>query len=97
MSVPEKHLVLRLRLYLACSLGGLQDGILDVVTSGQIAWEGLRQRVAEPFKSLGKKCLVFGNGDDDLEVTKYTLNSTNLFCHTEEALTLFKEKSELTH
>ncbi|CAM9613576.1 unnamed protein product [Ascophyllum nodosum] len=48
-------------------MGFSTDGILDVVTSGQIAWEGLRQRVAEPFKSLGKKCLVFGNGDDDLE------------------------------
>ena len=45
-----------------------QDAILDVVTSGQIAWDGLRQRVDEPFKSLGAKCLVFGNGDDDIEV-----------------------------
>lgn len=46
----------------------LQDAILDVVTSGQVAWDGLQQRVGEPFKSLGSKCLVFGNGDDDEEV-----------------------------
>lgn len=45
-----------------------QDSILDVITSGEIAWEGLLQREKEPFKSLGTKCLVFGNGDDDLEV-----------------------------
>lgn len=46
----------------------VQGGILDVVTSGQVAWDGLQQRIAEPFKSLGNKCLVFGNGDDDAEV-----------------------------
>ena len=46
-----------------------QDSILDVVTSGEIAWEGLLQKEKEPFKSLGTKCLVFGNGHDDLEVT----------------------------
>lgn len=46
-----------------------QDAILDVVTSGQIAWDGLQQRVGEPFKSLGAKCLVFGNGDDDVDVS----------------------------
>lgn len=46
-----------------------QDSILDVVTSGQIAWDGLQQRAAEPFASLGLKCLVFGNGDEDEEVT----------------------------
>lgn len=45
-----------------------QGAILDVVTSGQIGWDGLKDRVDEPFKSLGAKCLVFGNGDDDLEV-----------------------------
>ena len=56
-----------------------QDSILDVVTSGEIAWEGLRQREEEPFKSLGTKCLVFGNGDDDLEVT---INSKNYSGHT---------------
>lgn len=51
----------------------IQDAILDVVTSGQLAWDGLRQRVDDPFKSLGTKCLVFGNGDDDVEVReKYT-------------------------
>lgn len=47
-----------------------QGAILDVVTSGQIAWDGLQDRVDEPFKSLGAKCLVFGNGDDDLEVRR---------------------------
>lgn len=57
----------------------LQDSILDVVTSGEIAWESLRQREKEPFKSLGTKCLVFGNGDDDLEVT---INSTIYSRHT---------------
>eukprot|EP00903_Cladosiphon_okamuranus_P019303 g17743.t1 len=48
-------------------MGFSMDAILDVVTSGQIAWDGLQQRAVEPFKSLGTKCLVFGNGDDDLE------------------------------
>lgn len=47
-----------------------QDAILDVVTSGQIAWDGLQQRAVEPFKSLGTRCLVFGNGDDDVEVSE---------------------------
>ena len=47
-----------------------QDAILDVVTSGQIAWDGLQQRAVEPFKSLGIRCLVFGNGDDDVQVRK---------------------------
>lgn len=41
-----------------------------MVTSGQIAWDGLQQRAVEPFKSLGTRCLVFGNGDDDVEVRK---------------------------
>lgn len=45
-----------------------QGAILDVVTSGQLAWDELQQRLNEPFKSLGNKCLVFGNGDDDREV-----------------------------
>ncbi|CAM9988788.1 unnamed protein product [Ectocarpus sp. 6 AP-2014] len=48
-------------------MGFSTGSILDVVTSGQIAWDGLQDRVDEPFKSLGAKCLVFGNGDDDLE------------------------------
>ncbi|CAM9139410.1 unnamed protein product, partial [Hapterophycus canaliculatus] len=48
-------------------MGFSTDAILDVVTSGQVAWDGLQQRAGEPFKSLGSKCLVFGNGDDDEE------------------------------
>lgn len=56
-----------------------QDSILDVVTSGEIAWEGLVQRTKEPFKSLGGKCLVFGNGDDDQEVT--TAPPYNTYCN----------------
>eukprot|EP00752_Nemacystus_decipiens_P018257 g16382.t1 len=48
-------------------MGFSMDAILDVVTSGQIAWDGLQKRAVEPFKSLGTKCLVFGNGDDDVE------------------------------
>ncbi|CAM9333628.1 unnamed protein product, partial [Laminaria digitata] len=55
------------------------DSILDVVTSGEIAWEGLVQRTKEPFKSLGSKCLVFGNGDDDQEYV------SSCGCHLAEA------------
>lgn len=45
-----------------------QSGILDIVTSGQLAWDGLHEKMEEPFISLGSKCIVFGNGDDDSEV-----------------------------
>ena len=50
---------------------------ISVVTSGDLVWEGLRRAAngiveglpgAELFADLaGKKCTVFGNGEDDLE------------------------------
>ncbi|CAM9165842.1 unnamed protein product, partial [Phaeothamnion confervicola] len=48
-------------------MGFRTDAILDVVTSGELAWQGLADRKTEPFKSLGKRCFILGNGDDDVE------------------------------
>lgn len=39
----------------------------DIVTSGDVAWNALKERTEEPFASLGNTCLVLGNGDDDTE------------------------------
>ncbi|KAG5187687.1 HAD-like domain-containing protein [Tribonema minus] len=51
-------------------LGFDTDLILDVVTSGDVAWEELHTPTQEPFKSLGRSCLVLGNGDDDVDYVK---------------------------
>jgi HAD superfamily hydrolase (TIGR01459 family) len=37
------------------------DGIL---TSGEVAWMGLRERVREPFTALGAGCFLITRGDD---------------------------------
>lgn len=58
-----------------------QGSILDVVTSGQIAWDELQRRAAEPFATLGDKCLVFGNGDEDEEVLRSTPHHTVMESH----------------
>lgn len=38
-------------------------------------------RIDEPFKSLGSKCLVFGNGDDDVEVRERVFRMMIVSCH----------------
>jgi hypothetical protein len=49
---------------------------LSVVTSGDLVWEGLRKAADSAMGEVGeelfadlaaRKCLVFGNGEDDLE------------------------------
>ncbi|CAM9386805.1 unnamed protein product [Chrysoparadoxa australica] len=46
-------------------MGFPMEGI-EVVTSGELAWQGLTERKLEPFKSLGTRCLTLGSGDEDL-------------------------------
>ncbi|CAM9136352.1 unnamed protein product [Choristocarpus tenellus] len=48
------------------------SSILDIVTSGDLAWEGLKAREEELFQNLGTRCLVLGNGDDDVEYVEST-------------------------
>lgn len=44
------------------SLAGADLSTIGVITSGDIVWEGLRERSVPPFDGLGIRCFVFGNG-----------------------------------
>lgn len=44
---------------------GLPDGLVEqVVTSGEVAWSMLRARDDEPFRSLGRRCFLWTEGED---------------------------------
>jgi HAD superfamily hydrolase (TIGR01459 family) len=36
----------------------------DVLTSGEVTWNGLRQQASAPFASFGRNCLLISRGDD---------------------------------
>jgi HAD superfamily hydrolase (TIGR01459 family) len=38
--------------------------LAGIVTSGEATWQALRQRAIEPFRSLGRRCLLFTRADD---------------------------------
>mmetsp|Transcript_18323 Transcript_18323/g.24175 ORF Transcript_18323/g.24175 Transcript_18323/m.24175 type:complete len:372 (+) Transcript_18323:70-1185(+) len=48
-------------------MGFNPDLFCEIVTSGNTAFDAMMERKTEPFQSLGTKCLVLGNGDDDEE------------------------------
>jgi HAD superfamily hydrolase (TIGR01459 family) len=45
-------------------LGLPPDTYDGVLTSGETAWRGLRDRYSAPFKSLGSRCLLITRGED---------------------------------
>jgi HAD superfamily hydrolase (TIGR01459 family) len=45
-------------------LGFNTRALAGIVTSGEATWQALRQRAAEPFRSLGRRCLLFTRADD---------------------------------
>lgn len=56
-------------------LGFNISAFAGIVTSGEATWRALRERAVEPFKSLGRRCILFTRADDfgpveglDLEV-----------------------------
>jgi ribonucleotide monophosphatase NagD (HAD superfamily) len=55
-------------------MGFDSNAIIDLVTSGEMGWQGLATRVAQrlpPFDELqGNKVFVFGNGEEDQEYVK---------------------------
>jgi len=46
-------------------MGFNPDHFCGFVTSGDTVYEEMISRAREPFKSLGTRCVVFGNADDD--------------------------------
>jgi HAD superfamily hydrolase (TIGR01459 family) len=51
----------RLRL---AALGLSPSSYDDVLTSGEVAWNGLRQQASAPFAGLGQNCLLISRGGD---------------------------------
>ena len=45
-------------------LGFNTRALAGIVTSGEATWQALRQRAAEPFASLGRRCVLFTRADD---------------------------------
>ncbi len=45
-------------------LGFNTRALAGIVTSGEATWQALRRRDAEPFRSLGRRCLLFTRADD---------------------------------
>jgi HAD superfamily hydrolase (TIGR01459 family) len=45
-------------------LGFNTRALAGIVTSGEATWRALLERTAEPFKSLGRRCLLFTRADD---------------------------------
>lgn len=45
-------------------LGFNTGALTGIVTSGEATWQALRQRSVEPFRSLGRRCLLFTRADD---------------------------------
>lgn len=45
-------------------LGFNTRALAGIVTSGEATWQALLQRAAEPFASLGRRCVLFTRADD---------------------------------
>jgi HAD superfamily hydrolase (TIGR01459 family) len=45
-------------------LGFNTRALAGIVTSGEATWQALQQRAVEPFRSLGRRCLLFTRADD---------------------------------
>ena len=45
-------------------LGLARETYAALVSSGEVAWQGLRERREEPFTNLGRACLFFSRGGD---------------------------------
>lgn len=45
-------------------LGFNTASLAGIVTSGEATWHALHERMAEPFASLGRRCLLFTRADD---------------------------------
>jgi HAD superfamily hydrolase (TIGR01459 family) len=75
-------------------LGFNTRAMAGIVTSGEATWHALRQRDAEPFKGLGRRCLLFTRADDmgpveglDLELVHDPAEADFLYLTWLDALT----------
>lgn len=75
-------------------LGFNTRALAGIVTSGEATWQALRRRDVEPFKSLGRRCLLFTRADDmgpvdglDLELVTDPAEADFLYLTWLDALT----------
>ncbi len=75
-------------------LGFNTGALAGIVTSGEATWQALRERGVEPFRSLGRRCLLFTRADDfgpveglDLELVEDPAQADFLYLTWLDALT----------
>ncbi len=75
-------------------LGFNTRALAGIVTSGEATWQALSQRAAEPFASLGRRCVLFTRADDmgpvdglDLELVNDPAEADFLYLTWLDALT----------
>ncbi len=75
-------------------LGFNTGALAGVVTSGEATWQALHERAIEPFKSLGRRCILFTRADDtgpvdglDLEVVEDPAEADFIYLTWLDALT----------
>ncbi len=75
-------------------LGFNTRALAGIVTSGEATWRALHERSAEPFKSLGRRCLLFTRADDmgpveglDLELVQDPAEAEFIYLTWLDALT----------
>jgi len=76
------------------TLGFNTAAFAGIVTSGEATWRALHERTVEPFKSLGRRCVLFTRADDlgpveglDLELVQEPADADFIYLTWLDALT----------